>query len=53
LLHTKEAEEKKLNEADTAYYNHRNALQEKESVLRHKTKTREIVEQLLAEIKDS
>ncbi|HEX5149903.1 MAG TPA: chromosome segregation protein SMC [Parafilimonas sp.] len=52
LLHTKEAEEKKLNEADTAYYNHRNALQEKESVLRHKTKTREIIEQLLAEIKD-
>lgn len=52
LLHTKEAEEKKLNEADAAYYNHRNALQEKESVLRHKTKSREIIEQLLAEIKD-
>jgi len=52
LLHIKETEEKKLNEADTAYYNHRNALQEKESVLRHKTKTREIIEQLLAEIKD-
>lgn len=52
LLRTKEAEEKKLNEADAAYYNHRNALQEKESVLRHKTKSREIIEQLLAEIKD-
>ena len=52
LLHTKESEEKKLNEADTAYYNHRNALQEKESSLRHKTKTREIIEQLLTEIKD-
>jgi chromosome segregation protein len=52
LLHTKEAEEKKLNETDTAYYNHRNALQEKESMLRHKTKAREIVEQLLTEIKD-
>jgi chromosome segregation protein len=52
LLHTKEAEEKKLNEADAAYYNHRNALQEKESVLRLKTKTKEIADQLLAEIKD-
>lgn len=52
LLHTKEAEEKKLNEADAAYYNHRNALQEKESVLRHKTKAREIIDQLLTEIKD-
>ncbi len=52
LLHTKETEEKKLNETDTAYYNHRNALQEKESELRHKTKSREIIDQLLAEIKD-
>ena len=52
LLHTKEAEEKKLNEADAAYYNHRNALQEKESTLRHKTKSREIIDQLLIEIKD-
>ena len=52
LLHTKEAEEKKLNEADAAYYNHRNALQEKESALRHKTKSREIIDQLLIEIKD-
>ena len=38
FLHTKEAEEKRLNEADTAYYNHRNVLQEKESELRHKIK---------------
>jgi len=52
LLHTKEAEEKKLNEADAAYYNQRNALQEKESELRHKTKSREIIDQLLIEIKD-
>jgi chromosome segregation protein len=52
LLQTKDAEEKKLNEADTAYYNHRNALQEKESELRHKTKSKEIVDQLLNEIKD-
>jgi chromosome segregation protein len=52
LLYAKDAEEKKLNEADAAYYNHRNALQEKESELRHKTKSKEIVDQLLIEIKD-
>ncbi|MEP6684647.1 MAG: chromosome segregation protein SMC [Parafilimonas sp.] len=52
LLQTKELHEKKLNEADAAYYNHRNALQEKESELRHKTKSKEIVDQLLIEIKD-
>ncbi|MEP6466866.1 MAG: chromosome segregation protein SMC, partial [Parafilimonas sp.] len=52
LLHTKELEEKKLNEADATYYNHRNALQEKESELRHKTKSKEIIDQLLIEIKD-
>jgi chromosome segregation protein len=52
LLHTKEAEEKRLNESDTAYYNHRNTLQEKESELRHKIKSRELVDQLLSEIKD-
>ncbi len=52
LLQTKDSEEKKLNEADAAYYNHRNALQEKESELRHKTKDKEIVDQLLNEIKD-
>jgi chromosome segregation protein len=52
LLQTKDVEEKKLNEADAAYYNHRNALQEKESELRHKAKNKEIVDQLLNEIKD-
>ncbi|MBS1746268.1 MAG: chromosome segregation protein SMC [Bacteroidetes bacterium] len=52
LLQTKDSEEKKLNEADAAYYNHRNALQEKESELRHKAKDKEIVDQLLNEIKD-
>ena len=52
LLRTKEAEEKKLNEADAAYYHQRNALQEKESSLRHITKSREIIDQLLTEIKD-
>ncbi|SFQ39112.1 chromosome segregation protein SMC [Parafilimonas terrae] len=52
LLRTKEVEEKKLNEADAAYYHQRNALQEKESSLRHITKSREIIDQLLTEIKD-
>lgn len=52
LVRRKEEEEKKLNEADQTYYNLRNALQAKESELRHKTKSREMVEHLLAEIKD-
>ncbi|MBI3717925.1 MAG: chromosome segregation protein SMC [Sphingobacteriales bacterium] len=52
LLQNKEAEEKRLNEADQAYYNMRNALGEKESELRHLVKEKEIVEHLLAEIKD-
>src|SRR4030095_5659514 len=52
LLHTKQVEEKRLNESDAAYYNHRNALQEKESDLRQKIKGRELVDQLLSEIKD-
>jgi chromosome segregation protein len=52
LLRKKEEEEKKLNEADQSYYNLRNALQEKESGLRLKTKSREMIEHLLTEIKD-
>lgn len=52
LLRRKEEEEKSLNEADQAYYNLRNVLNEKESELRHKTKEKEQVEHLLAEIKD-
>ncbi len=52
LLHKKEAEEEKLNKADQAYYNLRNALQEKESELRLKVKSREMIEHLLSEIKD-
>jgi chromosome segregation protein len=52
LLQTKETEEKKLNEADQAYYNLRNALQEKESALRLKIKERENTEHLLSAIKD-
>ncbi len=52
LLHSKEEEERKLNEADQAYYNIRNQLSEKESELRHKVKEREQLEHLLGEIKD-
>jgi chromosome segregation protein len=52
LFRQKDEEEKSLNEADQAYYNLRNALQEKESELRHKSKEKEQVEHLLAEIKD-
>ena len=52
LLKNREAEEKKLNEADQAYYNLRNELNEKESELRHKQKTKEQTDYLLNEIKD-
>jgi chromosome segregation protein len=52
LLRKKEEEEKKLNEADQAYYNLRNALGEKESELRHKVKEKDQLEHLLSDIKD-
>ena len=52
LMRMKDEEEKKLNEVDQAYYNLRNALAEKESEVRHKIKTREILDHLLSEIKD-
>ncbi len=52
MLHNKEAEEKKLNEADQTYYNLRNALTEKESELRHKHKSKEGIDTILNEIKD-
>ena len=52
LIRKKEEEEKKLNDADQAYYNLRNALAEKESALRHTVKEKEQVEHLLSEIKD-
>ena len=48
----KEKEERRLNEADQAYYNLRNQLSEKESEIRHKIKEKEQVEHLLAEFKD-
>ena len=52
LLLNKDVEEKKLNEADQAYYNLRSALAAKESELRLKQKTKEIIDHLLSEIKD-
>ncbi len=52
MLHGKEAEERRLNEADQAYYNLRNALAEKESELRLKHKSKEGIDTLLNEIKD-
>ncbi|HEV8082744.1 MAG TPA: chromosome segregation protein SMC, partial [Chitinophagaceae bacterium] len=52
LLKNKEAEERKLNEADQQYYNLRNVLNERESSLRNKQKSREQADMLLNEIKD-
>ncbi len=52
MLQNKEAEEKKLNDADQEYYNLRNTLTEKESELRHKQKSKEGIDHLLNEIKD-
>ncbi|HJY22093.1 MAG TPA: chromosome segregation protein SMC, partial [Hanamia sp.] len=52
LLKNKDAEEKKLNEADQAYYNLRNELNAKENGLRTKQKLKEQTDQLLTEIKD-
>lgn len=52
LMRNKEEEELKLNEADQAYYNFRNALQEKESELRLKVKSKEMIDHLVNEIKD-
>ncbi|MFZ9661212.1 MAG: chromosome segregation protein SMC, partial [Chitinophagaceae bacterium] len=52
MLTSKEEEEKRLNEADQAYYNLRNQLGQKESELRHKIKEKEMVDVLLNSIKD-
>jgi chromosome segregation protein len=52
LLRRKEEDEKALNEADQAYYNLRNALNAKESELRHKVKEKDQIEHLLGAIKD-
>ncbi len=52
LLRNKETEELKLNEADQTYHNLRNEMQEKESMLRLKVKSKEMLEHLVSEIKD-
>lgn len=52
LLKNKEIEEKKLNEADQAYYNLRNELSQKETELRQKQKAKEQTDHSLNEIKD-
>jgi chromosome segregation protein len=52
MLKNREEEQKKLNEADQAYYNFRNALSDKESELRIKQKSKEQIDHLLNEIKD-
>ncbi|GEP97281.1 chromosome segregation protein SMC [Chitinophaga cymbidii] len=52
LFRKREEEEKALNEKDQEYYNFRNQLQELESALRSKQKTRDMLEQNLNQIKD-
>lgn len=51
-MQTKASEEKILNEADQAFYNLRNALQQKESLLRGKLKEKENKEHQTGELKD-
>jgi len=52
LYRRKEDDGKQLNEADQAYYNLRNTLNDRESELRLKTKEKEQIDQLLNMIKD-
>ncbi|UYQ94687.1 chromosome segregation protein SMC [Chitinophaga horti] len=52
LFRKKEEEEKDLNEKDQEYYNFRNMLQERESALRAKQRSREQMDQALTIIKD-
>ncbi len=53
FMQTKETEEKILNEADQAFYNFRNELQQKESLLRNRLKEKENKEHHTGELKDS
>ena len=48
----KEAWEQNVNASNKEYYSLRNALQERESALRLKAKSRELADQIVAEIKD-
>lgn len=52
LMRQKDEDEKKLNEADQSYYSLRNAMQDKESALRMKVKSKEMIDHLMNEIKD-
>ena len=52
MLQNKQSNEKELNETDQAYYNLRNVLTEKDSALKQKQKSKEIIDILLNEIKD-
>jgi chromosome segregation protein len=52
MIRNKEDEEKKLNDADQAYYLERNKLSEKETEIRHLIKQKENAEHILGEIKD-
>ncbi len=52
MIRNKEEEEKKLNEADQAYYLERNKLSEKETELRHLIRQKENAEHILGEIRD-
>jgi chromosome segregation protein len=52
MMRYKEKEEKKLNEADQAYYNERNKISEKETAVRQLIRQKENAEHILGEIKD-
>lgn len=52
LMRRKEESEQELSIADQAYYNLRNALNAKESELRHKQKSKEQIDYLLSSLKD-
>lgn len=52
LQYEKEASEQQVNASNKEYYNLRNALGERESALRLKIKSRELADQIVAEIKD-
>jgi chromosome segregation protein len=52
MILRKEAEEKKLNEADQAFYVLRNTMQDKEAALRARVKNKEQVDQQIQGLKD-
>lgn len=52
LMRSREEDKRTLDEADQAYYNYRNRLNEKESALRLKSREKEQVEHFLAALKD-